>query len=311
MTMQRTLVAVFDSREHAEAARRELAGAGIPNERIEMRAGSMRDAVDPLLSSDAERGQRDERGFLERLFGLDDDREHAGEYSEAVRRGSCLVVVDGVDDAQLQQVSRLLEQQGAIDIDARVQSWRERGWSGYQADAAPLSDDELTAERARYATAPDASGGARGATEGTAARAAGDTERRAIPVVEEQIEVGKRRVEGGRIRVHTRVTERPVEESVTLREERARVERHAVDRAATEADLGAAFREETVELRESAEQAVVQKTARVVEEVEIGTEATERTETVRDTVRRSDVEVEDLPASRTERSNDRGTVKRP
>jgi uncharacterized protein (TIGR02271 family) len=311
MTMQRTLVAVFDSREHAEAARRELAGAGIPDERVEMRAGSMRDAVDPLLKSDAARAQRDEPGFLERLFGLDDDREQAGEYSEAMRRGSCLVVVEGVDDAQLQQVSRLLEQQGAIDIDARVQSWRERGWSGYQADAAPLSDDELAAERARYATTPDASGGAGRATEGAAARAAGDTERRAIPVVEEQLEVGKRRVEGGRIRVHTRVTERPVEESVTLREERARVERHAVDRPATEADLGAAFREETVELRESAEQAVVQKTARVVEEVEIGTEATERTETVRDTVRRSDVEVEDLPASRTGRTNDGGTVKRP
>ena len=309
--MQRTLVAVFDSRDHAEAARRELAGAGIPNERIEMRAGSLRDAVDPLLKSDAARGQRDEPGFLERLFGLDDAREQAGQYSEAVRRGSCLVVVDGVDDSQLEQVSRLMEQQGAIDIDARVQSWRERGWNGYQPDAAPLSDDQLAAERARSAAMPEASRAAPSASEGSTDRASGDTERWAIPVVEEQLEVGKRRVEGGRVRVHTRVTERPVEENVSLREEHARVERHAVDRPATEADLGAAFREETVELRESAEQAVVQKTARVVEEVEIGTEETERTETVRDTVRRSDVEVEDVPASRPGRTGDRGTVKRP
>jgi stress response protein YsnF len=309
--MQRTLVAVFDSREHAEAARRQLAGAGVPDDRVDVRAGTLRDAVDPLLKSEAARGQRDEPGFLERLFGLDDEREHAGQYSEAMRRGSCLVVVDGVDDDHVEQLSRLLEQQGAIDIDARVQRWREQGWAGYQPDAAPLSEDEVAAERARYARTSDVSAGTPAPAEETSGRAAGDTERTRIPVVEEQLEVGKRRVEGGRVRVHTRVTERPVEENVTLREERARVERHAVDRPATEADLGAAFREETVELRESAEQAVVAKTTRVVEEVEIGLEGTERTETVRDTVRRSDVEVEDLPASRTGQTRDSGTVKRP
>jgi len=44
---------------------------------------------------------------------------------------------------------------------------------------------------------------------------------------------------------------------------------------------------------------VVQKEAKVVEEVVVGKEAKERTETVRDTVRKTDVEVEQVDISKT------------
>ena len=114
----------------------------------------------------------------------------------------------------------------------------------------------------------------------------------AIPVVEEELAVGKRAVEGGGVRVRTEVEERPVEEKVRLREEHVRVERRPVDRPASEADIARARQAGTIEVREKSEQPVVQKQARVVEEVVVGKEATERTETVRDTVRRTDVEVE-------------------
>jgi len=114
-----------------------------------------------------------------------------------------------------------------------------------------------------------------------------------IPVVEEELSVGKRAVQRGGVRVYTHVQERPVEESVRLREEHVTVERHPVDRPVTEADR-AAFQEGTIELTETAEEAVVSKQARVVEEVVVGKEATERTETVRDTVRRTEVDVEEL-----------------
>jgi len=116
-----------------------------------------------------------------------------------------------------------------------------------------------------------------------------------VPVVEEQLDVGKREVQRGGVRIFTQTTERPVEESVTLREEHARVERRPVDRPATEAELGSAFQEKSVELRETAEEPVVAKTAHVVEEVDVGKEVSTRTETVRDTVRRRDVDVEELP----------------
>ena len=118
-----------------------------------------------------------------------------------------------------------------------------------------------------------------------------------IPVVEEELKVGKREVERGGVRVESRVTETPVEERVNLREERVHVERHPVDRPVSSADN--AFKEGTLEVTERAEQAVVAKEARVVEEVVVGKEVAERTETVRDTVRRTDVNVEEIKGDRT------------
>jgi uncharacterized protein (TIGR02271 family) len=110
-----------------------------------------------------------------------------------------------------------------------------------------------------------------------------------VPVVEEELTVGKRKVEKGGVRVETRVTETPVQEQVHLHEERVKVERRPVDRAATGADV--AFKEGSLELTETAEEAVVGKKARVVEEVVVGKEGRDRTETVQDTVRRTDVDV--------------------
>ena len=113
-----------------------------------------------------------------------------------------------------------------------------------------------------------------------------------IPVVEEELSVGKREVERGGVRVESRVEEKPVVEEVQLREERVHVERRPVDRPVTNTDE--AFREGTLEVTERAEEAVVSKTARVVEEVVVGKQVEEHTETVRDTVRRTDVDVQEV-----------------
>ncbi len=114
-----------------------------------------------------------------------------------------------------------------------------------------------------------------------------------LPVIEEEIRIGKREVERGGVRVSSHVTERPVEQTVTLREEQVNVERRPVDRAVTQADA-AAMKEGTFEVTTMAEEAVVAKQARVVGEVVVSKDATERQETVRDTVRRTDVDVEQL-----------------
>jgi len=112
----------------------------------------------------------------------------------------------------------------------------------------------------------------------------------AIPVVEEEVQVGKRAVERD-VRVHTTVTEKPVEEQVHLREERVSVERRPVDRPASTADQ-TAFKEGVIEMTETVEEPVINKQARVVEEVVVHKEVRDRVETVRDTVRRTNVEVE-------------------
>ncbi len=118
----------------------------------------------------------------------------------------------------------------------------------------------------------------------------------AIPVVKEEIQVGKRQVLRGGVRVYSRVIEEPVEEKVTLREERVRVDRQPTNRAATQGDLSG-NREQVVEVQEFAEEPVVSKQSRVVEEVRVGKDVTERTETVRDTVRHTEVNVEKSPGS--------------
>ena len=130
-----------------------------------------------------------------------------------------------------------------------------------------------------------------------------------IPVVEEEVRVGKREVERGGVRVRTEVSEKPVEEQVNLREEHVRVERRPVDRPATQADVNRALKEGSIEVTERAEEAVVQKHARVVEEVVLGKEQTERTETVRDTVKRTDVDVEQVQSP--EQMRKRTDTKRP
>ena len=113
-----------------------------------------------------------------------------------------------------------------------------------------------------------------------------------LPIIEEQLRIGKRTVESGATRVRTNVTEKPVEETVNLREEHVTVERRPVDRAVGNAPN--AFQEGTIEVTEMAEVPVVSKEARVVEEVVVGKEVTEHTETVRETVKRTDVDVDEV-----------------
>lgn len=128
-------------------------------------------------------------------------------------------------------------------------------------------------------------------------RPAGTTEARdddiTIPVMAEEIRVSKRQVEGGGVRVTTRVEEVPVEKQVTLLDEELDVHRRQVDRPASEADINT-LQDGSFEIREHDEQPVVAKQARVVEEVVIDKDVNERTEQIQDTVRRTDVDVEQL-----------------
>ncbi|GEO06167.1 hypothetical protein AAE02nite_38310 [Adhaeribacter aerolatus] len=116
-----------------------------------------------------------------------------------------------------------------------------------------------------------------------------------IPIIEEDVEIGKREVETGGARISSRIVEEDVEENITLREEHINVERTPVNRPATNADINA-FREGEIELTEHAEVPVVNKEARVVEEITLDKEVTERDEVIRDTVRKTEVDVENLDA---------------
>ncbi len=125
--------------------------------------------------------------------------------------------------------------------------------------------------------------------------AADTTTDQVVPVVEEELVVGKRAVDRGGVRVFRRTVEEPVQQDVNLHGERVVLEYREVNRPATEADVRAGSQQ--IELVETAEVPVVQKVARVVEEVRVGKEATDRTEVVQDTVRHTEVEVQPIETS--------------
>ncbi len=216
-----------------------------------------------------EQGAEGDHGFwasLKGLFVADDDR-HA--YGEGIRRGGYLVSAD-IDEGRADEAVRILDEANSVDIDQRTADWRGSGWTGRFADT----------------TTP---------TTGTGQTVGEEV----IPVVEEELRVGKREVERGGARVRSYIREIPVNEAVSLREEHVNVERRPVDRALGAGELsGDAFRERTIEMTETAEEAVVGKTARVVEEVVVSKTADTRTETVSDTVRRTEVEVEHDPVQK-------------
>jgi len=118
-----------------------------------------------------------------------------------------------------------------------------------------------------------------------------------IDVIEEELQVGKEQVERGRLRIYNVVTEREVSQNVSLRDETIRVNRRPINReVAITPDL---FKARSFEMVEIDEIAKVSKTARVVEEVYLGKEVVDKIETIKETLRRQDVEIEEIPTSRT------------
>lgn len=277
------IVGVYDNYSDAENAIQALVAAGFPRSDMELTPESAESTQAAAPASEQRHGGVG--GFFRSLFGMDEHQEHQEHrdvYAESVRRGSFVLKVDADTEDETDRASEIMERFNAIDIDERAGYWRKQGWAGYDVNAPRYTRDEIEKERSGYAQ--------------MRAAATGATEAARIPVVAEELKVGKRVVERGGIRVFRHVTETPVRESVQLREEHVRVERHAVDKPATEADM-AALKEGSMELRETAEEPVVSKTARVVEEVEVGKEVTQRTEQIEDTVRRTEVEIEQLDAS--------------
>jgi uncharacterized protein (TIGR02271 family) len=306
--MENTVIGVYDSYAQAESAMNELLSSGFSRSDVRLNPDSSGSERDATTSTDEQPREHGIGHFFRSLFGMEEHErhEHHDLYAEAVRRGSCVLAVDADSDEQRERATEIMNRHDPIDIDERSAHWRTQGWTGYDASAPRLSDDEIARERSTYGTAT-ATGAAAGtaataATQGTTsgtAQNAGTAQRTegtsTFPVVEEELKVGKREVQRGGVRVYQRVQERPVEEAVQLRQEHVKVERHEVDQPATEADM-AAFKEGTVELREMAEEPVVSKSAHVVEEVVVGKEVSQETANIKDTVRRTDVEVEQLGA---------------
>ncbi|MET0430171.1 MAG: YsnF/AvaK domain-containing protein [Microvirga sp.] len=270
-TRQQTITALFDDRSDAMRAIDELVKSGIPRTGINLMPEADTHAASGGTGSSYDT-ERDEKGFfasLSDLFLPDDDRST---YSEAMHRGSSMVTV-AVEPSQAERAEDILEEFGTVDLDERESSWRAEGWQGNA--SRPASMDVATTREASTPTAIHAADGGE----------------EVIPVVEEQLRVGKRDVSRGRVKVRSYVVETPVSEQVSLRTESVHVERRPVDRALTgDENL---FQDRTIEAEATSEEAVISKEARVTGEVLIKKAVEQRTETVSDTLRSTKVEVED------------------
>ena len=188
---------------------------------------------------------------LKEMFGAGVPKGDLPYYREGLRRGGILVSARVEDDREEERVLAIFQRHRVVNLEERAEQWRGSGWTE------TLSPNE----------------------------------EQVVPIIEEELQVGKRTVQRGGVRVYTHMVERPVEESVTLREEQVRVERRPADRPATEADLLAA-QEGTIEVTETAEEPVVSKRAKVVEDVVVKKDVRARQDKVKDTVRRTEVGVD-------------------
>ena len=195
--------------------------------------------------------------FFSSLFGEDE----ADKYTTVAEKNSCVVTVHAQSMEDAQRAADILDDYGAIDVNEKASEY------GYSTNSGITNKENMDWRSGNESTS--------------------------IPVVEENVQVGKREVETGGVRLKSRIIEKPVEENLRLREERVTVERTPVDREATDADLNN-FQEQEIEITEHAEVPVVSKEARVVEEVKLNKEVEHRDETVKETVRKTEVDVENL-----------------
>ncbi|MBO0934872.1 YsnF/AvaK domain-containing protein [Fibrella aquatilis] len=276
--MSQTVVGIFDTATEAQSAVEALVNSGFNRDQIDLsaRTGDFNQSYTDDSDSHDEGGIG---GFFSSLFGTNDDEDRRRTYETVGKRGSIVTVhVDESDDAE--QAADILDEYGAVDVDEKAAQYATNSYANTgSAVGAGVSGTANTYDLTA------------GTTDTTDVVRDGDT--LSVPIIEENLQVGKRTEQTGGVRLRSRIIEKPVEESVRLRSERVVVQRNPVDRAATDADF-TAFKEGEVSLTETAERAVVGKEARVVEEVTLGKTVDEHDEVIRDTVRRTDVDVEQL-----------------
>jgi stress response protein YsnF len=268
--MTRTVTALFDTRQEAEAAKARLQSSNIDADRIRV---IDKDSTSSSSTSSSSSGSTsgDNKGFFSSLtdmFMPDEDR-HA--YSEGISRGGFLVCAQ-VDEHEADQAIQILEESNSVDFDERQEQWRGDGWAGWTGGtmnnqgvssgqmAAGYNQQQPQQQQAFQATGQ---AGQFGSQEHGRV-----VQEEHIPLVEEELRVGKREVNRGSARVRSFVREVPVHEQVSLREEHVDVERRPVSGERIDpARASEMLQDRTIEMTETSEEAVVGKEARVTEEV--------------------------------------------
>jgi uncharacterized protein (TIGR02271 family) len=262
-----TIVAVFDTRAHAEAAVKALKAGGFANADISIfdddRLAGGKKAIAPGVK---------EAGLWSRLFGDDLHEHEADVYHQTIERGG-VVVSARVLDSEVAHATAILNLHRPVDVHDRAVTSGLASAAHVEAvekklDAVPLATVQKVAVSPKLADAHDG----------------------ILRLAEEQLQIGKQMVETGRTRVRRFVTEREASADVTLHEEHAEVLRRAIADPKYVGEIDWVDKE--IEIVETKEHALVNKTARIVEEVSLKKIGADHVETVKDKLRRQQVEIE-------------------
>ncbi|OBX26021.1 uncharacterized protein (TIGR02271 family) [Gelidibacter algens] len=189
-------------------------------------------------------------GFWDWLFGDDDDDR---ERHSRVGARTNVVTVYAADEKHAKAAASILDSCGALDVDDYDRKMKDTTRQNSRRNETGSHNDDT------------------------------------IDVVKEELNVGKRTVDTGGVRIKSRIVEKPVKEDIRLRDERVYVTRKPVNKDVSDKD---AFQEKTIAMTEHAEKAVVEKNARVVEEIEVNKDVKQHEKTISDTVRETKVDVD-------------------
>jgi uncharacterized protein (TIGR02271 family) len=301
--MHQILVAVFDTVANADTAVQALENADVSSASIrryhrddpamENLGTRTSTHVGPVSTAavDEDRVHQRSSGFWAWLTGEEGgttdpayESDHAY-YGRHIDSGSTVLAVT-VEQAESQRVMDLLADQMPVKLE---DVGTEASATGTQDTSAMTAMREGTMDGVYEGTMREVGmmGTPHAMTEPNRISETNEREE-VIPLAEEQVEIGKRRVDHA-TRIRRYVVETPVERQVTLRDETVEIERR---RPVEGTSPGAgAFEERTVEVHTSSEQPEVTKTANIAEEVVVHKTVTDRPETIRETVRKEQVEV--------------------
>jgi uncharacterized protein (TIGR02271 family) len=274
---QETVVAVFDTPDHADAAVKALRTGGFADADISVFDESR------LLFEEGRgtTGGRDraaivkEPGLWRRLFGRDVHQHEASVFGQTVERGGSVVSVR-VLDSEVAHAIAILDIHHPVSVPDRAVT-SGIATPGYvekaekKVEAAPLAAKQNVAVSPKLAAA----------------------EPQVLKLAEEQLQVGKELVESGRTRVRRFVIEQEASVDVSLHEEHAEVLRRAITDPKFVGEID--WADKAIEFIETAEHPLVRKTARIVEEVSFKNIGADHVETIKDKIRRQQAEIERLP----------------
>jgi hypothetical protein len=274
------LVAIYPTLEEARRVSDRLLAEGLTAADVRLT-----DATTGTSDTYVEREPRHEGGFFNWLFASDVPEYDRTRYTNYLNENRAAVSVHVPDEHWHDRVIAIMEEFNPIDIEEDGHTLTQEH---YATGTASASSTGMTAASTNLGTTAGTDLSATARTDMSRER------EEVIPVVKEELEVGKRATER-RYRVKSYIVERPIEKTVTVRDERVEIEHRPISRTG---DLSMP-QEREIEVIERHEEPFAEKRVTGNEEIVVRKEVVERPETVRGTVRETKVEVDKEPVDKT------------